>query len=433
MRGDEATTGGPVTTAPTMTARLGVATDDRVTVDVDGPRGGGVLEFTSPDAVWSAPPPNLDFAAIGLVHLAAATGCDLVLEGPASRAQLDRLDEYVMIWSIWRPDVFRRIRVVAEEEVDTTVPPDRRGAAMGFSGGVDASFALAAHTDGALGRLSRRIDLGVLVVGWDLRHGDEAALRRARASAARALDAYGVELAVVATNWQQDFCDAWFMSFNSGLMSILHTFSASHSAAIHATDHDYRDELRMPPYGSKIAINHLLGNESFPVISTGGTHGRMERLEFLREHPVLLEDLRVCYQADAGGTNCGHCEKCLRTQLAMRAVGLPTEPSFPSPCQVDDVSGATVTRASILMHYDRILGRLSPDDEMYAPVAAWLERERLARAPRIRELTERVDDLERQLAGSRAELEGLLGSRSWQITRPVRATTGWWRSRGRPR
>jgi hypothetical protein len=407
-------------------ARLEHASETEISVSVAGPAGtGGTLTFSSPDPVWEALPPTHDFIAVSLVQYAASEGCDLHVEGPVTSAQLERLDELQTIWSVWRPDKFRRIELSADDEVPLPPAEDRGGAVMGFSGGVDAGFALAAHTSRSVGRMSREVDLGVLVVGWDLKHGDHDGLARARASAQRALDEYGVRLAVVSTNWQQEFCNAWFMSFNSGLMSILHTFSAGCSAAIHATDHNYRHELRMPPYGSNMAVNHLLGNPWFPVVSTGGTHRRIERVEFLRDHPVLLEELRVCYQPHAGGSNCGHCEKCVRTQLELRAVGLgmAAGKAFPSPMTVRDVRGATINNPTVLMHFEDILERLSPDDELRRPVARWVKEQRSARKPQRRELDARLATLEDELRDTRRRLEALQGSRSWKVTKPLRATT----------
>lgn len=406
-----------------LRARLEQATPDAIVVEVTSDDGTRRLEFRSPDPVWTTPPPNLDFAAVALVQYAASEGRDLVLEGQVSTAQLDRLDEYLQIWSVWRPDLFQHVALRAEEEVDLPAPEGRGGAVMGFSGGVDAGFALAAHATRSLGRLSRPVDLGVLVVGWDIRHGDDDGLRRAREAAQRSLDAYGVELAVVSTNWQQDFCNAWFMSFNSGLMSILHTFSAEHSAAIHANDHNYRDEMRMPPYGSNMAINHLLGNPAFPVVSTGGTHRRIERVGFLADHPALLEGLRVCYQAEAGGSNCGHCEKCVRTQLELRVLGLSAEKAFPSPMTVEDLAHPKANNPTVLMHFEDILARMARDDELRGPVTAWVEALRKPKNPHVRRLEERVHRLEGELREAREEVAAMHESHSWKVTAPLRATT----------
>lgn len=258
---------------------------------------------------------------------------------------------------------------------------------MGFSGGVDASFAVAAHAD--------------------------------RAS----LGAYGIETAVVSTNWQQEFCPAWFMSFNTGLTSLLHTFSGWHGSATHATDHDYRYELTQGPYGSNAAINHLLGRPGFPLVSTGGTHRRIERVGVLAEHPLLLDNLRVCYQEGANGANCGHCEKCVRTQLEMRAVGLPTERQFPAAMTESDLDAAHASTPTVIRHFEDILASLSEFDTFHQLVRRWVERERLAHARVAGRPLARVAQLEEKLAAAEAELAGVHASRPWSFTRPLRATT----------
>src|SRR5690349_7041989 len=156
-----------------MHARLVAADDQRIEVSVREPgTEDRPLWFSSAEPAWGAAPPTLDFVAVALAHYAAHRGLDLHLEGPVTRAQLDQLDEFLMIWSVWRPDLFQHVSITADEEVPGRPRGDAPdGAVMTFSGGVDAGFALAVHADGKVGRLNRRVDLGVLVVGSDLRHG----------------------------------------------------------------------------------------------------------------------------------------------------------------------------------------------------------------------------------------------------------------------
>ncbi len=413
-----------------MRARLTRASSASIEVEVSTSGDARTLWYRSPDPVWRRPPDTQDFIAVALAQTAAAAGSDLCVEGPVRSSQLQRLDELLRIWSLWRPDVYRHVELRAEEEVADdadTVAHDRSGAVMGFSGGVDAGFALAAHSTGALGRGSRRIDLGVLVVGWDLGHDDEDGQTRAITSVRHKLGAYGADTAVVATNWQQEFCPDWFLSFNAGLLAVLHTFSATHDAAVHATDQTYRQELGMRPYGSHMMINHLLGNPTFPVLSTGGTHSRLERVEFLAAHPVLLGELRVCYQQDAAGTNCGRCEKCVRTQLEMRTAGIAGDlvaRAFPTPMTPGDLEAATVTNATVLRHFEDILQRLDAEDSSdpyRALVRRWVRRERLAEARRRGLPAARVADLEAQVAELRTQIDELRSSRSWRLTQPLRS------------
>ena len=174
-------------------------------VDVrHGDRPARPLHFRSPDPLWTNPPTTLDFAAVALAQDAAAHGEYLHLVGPVTAALLDNRDEYLQIWSVWRPGRFARVNIHGDEEVSKPAPTGRREAVMGFSDGVYAAFALAAHSSRAVGRLSPHIELGVLVLGWDIRPGDGEAARSAADGVRRSLAAYVSDGAVVATNWQQE-------------------------------------------------------------------------------------------------------------------------------------------------------------------------------------------------------------------------------------
>jgi hypothetical protein len=409
-------------------ARLVAKSDRELQVAVRHDGAQRRLYYRSQEPLWRDEPRTHDFIAVALAQFAAAVGDDLVVDGPVTRSQLEHLDEMLQIWPVWRPRKFQRVSVRATDEVELPEPGDRAGAAMGFSGGVDASFALAAHHDQLLGRLTRRIDLGVLVVGWDLRHGDDDAVHRATRSARESLTAYGVTPAVVSTNWQQEFCPAWFLMFNAGLTAILHTLSTQYSCAVHATDVDYRQELVRGPWSSNVAVNHLLGNPWFPVISTGGTHRRLDRVRHLTQHPQLLDNLRVCYQTDAGGANCGICEKCVRTQLELRVVGVHRPAAFAAPLTLERVLATHAKRLPVLHHLE-VIASATPDDDPWKPeLERWVERERLeldrsAGGPltELADLRREVAALHTQLGAAQQEIDAVHRSHSWQVTRPLRA------------
>ena len=409
-----------------ITARLADACPDGIAVAVTGPDGTVTqLRYTGVGEVWPEPPPTMDFAAVALAQYAAAAGHDLLIDGPVHADLLTNLDEYLRIWSVWRPDKFSFQQVTATQELPAapTPPPpsthDVAGAVMGFSGGVDASFALAAHHDGLMGRLNRRIDHGVLVLGWDIRHGDTVGAERAAASVRRSLGAYGARASVVSTNWQQEFCPAWFMMFNAGLMSVLHTLSATHTAAVHGTERDYAQESRRGPYGSSIAINHLLGHSGFRVISTGGTHRRIDRVAYLANHPALLRELRVCFQTDTSGGNCGRCEKCIRTQLELRAGGVEGAAAFDHVAEPGDLASIRVRNPSILVYFRDVAEHLDPTDPWRDTLLDWVQQERsAARAAGGPDV--RVTELEASLAAAERELAEIKASTSWRLTAPLR-------------
>jgi hypothetical protein len=377
------------------------------------------LRYEGWGEVWPAQPSRLDFAAVALAQYAAASGQDLHLNGPVTRDLLVNLDEYLRIWAVWRPDRFAHVELTADAEVPAA--PGPRGAVIGFSGGVDSSFALAAHASGLLGRQSRSVDRGVLVIGWDIRHGDLAAARRVERSAAESLRAYGADLAVVSTNFQQEFCPAWFMMFNAGLVSVLTTFADDYSGAVVGNDQTYLQEFRTGPYGCHSSVNHLLGQPAFPVVTAGGTHDRVERLRVLRDHPALLKGLRVCFQSWAGGRNCGHCGKCLRTNLEMRAAGLDPSVAFPEPFTAEDFLRDAPANPLVYWRHHDLYDQLPDDDPWRAHVGQWLDRHGTRPARPGAALRARVADLEQRLVAADAVVDELHASTSWRVTAPLRA------------
>jgi hypothetical protein len=115
----------------------------------------------------------------------------------------------------------------------------------------------------------------------------------------------------------------------------------------------------------------------------------------------------------------------VRTQLELRAVGLSEAASraFPSPMTLQDLRRATINNPTVLMHFEDILKRLSRDDELRRPVARWVREQRAAKDPQRREHEARIAALERELQETRSRLEALQESRSWKITKPVRAAS----------
>lgn len=384
-----------------------------------------ILYFNSDEDIWHPDKTNLDFVAVALSHYASAQGRDLFIDGKVSKRQLQHIDEFLQIWSNWRPDLFKPITIIAAEESDDITVCDA-GAVMAFSGGVDASFSLLAHSQRILGRLSQDISLALLIVGWDLKHDDAQGQAVATRSSRETLDHFGIRSAVVSTNWQQEFCPHWFMGFNIGVCSLLQTFSGVYSTGIMSSDHSYREELKIDPYGSHMVVNHLLGSANFPIITTGGTHTRLQRVLEITHSPTLLKNLRVCYQPHAGGGNCGRCEKCVRTQLEIIATGSDPSSSFPIPFEPEDIDHLSVLSVSGAMFLEEILEHLSKDSRYHDQVSRVAQRELRKFLPEAQLEAERqLSIIKGELAARDLAISNLKRSTSWRLTSPVRKVGRW--------
>jgi hypothetical protein len=71
------------------------------------------------------------------------------------------------------------------------------------------------------------------------------------------------------------------------------------------------------------------------------------------------------------------------------------------------------------MHFEDILERMGPEDDLREPVERWVRKQRLARNPRTLSLERRVKRLRRRLRAREAELEALTPLPPRRPTRPL--------------
>ena len=71
-----------------------------------------------------------------------------------------------------------------------------------------------------------------------------------------------------------------------------------------------------------------LSSERVSLLSPCIEISRMERLRMIAQKREALAGLRVCFNSTSGCYNCGECEKCLRTALALMVIGVDPAPLF---------------------------------------------------------------------------------------------------------
>lgn len=83
---------------------------------------------------------------------------------------------------------------------------------------------------------------------------------------------------------------------------------------------------QLVPLGSHPLTDPLLSTEGTQIIHEGAEARRVDKVVKIAENPLALENLLVC--AHNVTRNCGCCEKCLRTMIPLKALGVST-PAFP--------------------------------------------------------------------------------------------------------
>jgi len=264
---------------------------------------------------------RLDAWLLWLLPHAFEAGEDLVLDGPVDAALLRNAHELMEVWTCWCPGR-RPVRVEAQA-VDTPEPQGSR-TGLFFTAGVDSFFSLLhydemarVHPEWSL----QPVDDLIYVEGYDIPLKDRPALDRKRSSLQAVADETNKTLLTLATNFRDtavSLRNAWGPMVHgpavvaAGLVLGRRWRTLLFSAAVAYDEFD--------PWGSTAVTDPLLSTSITRLVHYGAGSDRLRKTEFLSRFDVALRSLHVCWQ-DASERNCGVCEKCFRTLLAIDLAG----------------------------------------------------------------------------------------------------------------
>jgi|GEM_PF-728569 len=271
----------------------------------------------------------LDYAAIAMLFPAMREKARLVIQGPVTAAMLRNMEEMNEAWNQLMPDKYALIPIEATEILSDQPPvaPGKSKAVVAFSGGIDACFTLIRHLSGHAGYRTAEVQTAVLVHGFDIPLAADAAFATARATAKTALDAVGVSLSTIRTNWREVAETRWEMDHMAALAGALHHFAGPCDVGLFGSDLTHF--FHFWPWGSQPGLDCLLSGGRFLLRPEGQGFERSMRTELVAAVPALSDHLRVCWAGPLTGSNCGVCEKCIRTQLNYLAIGKDPGPAFP--------------------------------------------------------------------------------------------------------
>ena len=287
--------------APRTASRRG---RQRVEAIVDGRR----VWFASDDAALA--PATEAFGAALLVP-ALGAGRPLRLAGPVCptwAANLQRLAD--AFGQLWYPDSPRPVVV---PEAVAGQPWSLPQTTLCFSGGVDAFHALLAG--------GHPIDTLVYVVGYDVKLRDRrraaAVTRLIRGVAAEA----GCGSVVMTTNLRRHpllKATSWVRSYAGPLAAIGHLLASRVGRLLISSD---GLAFVHPEVGSRPDTDPLFGSARLAIEHLAAGVTRFEKIATIVGEPLVQRHLRVCWQTGGHAANCGRCEKCVRTMLAIEACG----------------------------------------------------------------------------------------------------------------
>lgn len=283
------------------------ATGSIVNVQIDSPEGEFALFFEVQGA--SLHTRATPFFAMCL-PLAMARGWTLRSESPVSRRLLSSIPTIQDIYRYFLPGT-QRIQLAASEMAE---PASRaRTAGSFFSGGVDSYYTYLKNR--------HRITRLIFATGFDIKLSQSTFAEKVQEQIRLMTNELGAGLIAIRSNIR-DFSDRfvhWRYFHGAVLGGVSSLLSNDLDTVYIASSHNYGDLFA---WGSHPILDPHWSTEAVDVFNDGCEARRLEKLELVVTSDVALRRLRVCFNNKYDRYNCNRCEKCMRTKVALYALGV---------------------------------------------------------------------------------------------------------------
>ena len=274
----------------------------------------------------------LDGFVNAVIFYAMGSGQDIRVDGRMTRSALLNLATFQEAWCRWRPGVYRPVRIEPHSLVDDPPRAPPRSIAA-FSGGADAIFTALRHAGDPYA-----LDSVLLVHGFDVPTDRPDQFGKLLERVRPFLDHLKLRPRIVRTNIAELRFQDWLDSFLAQLSCCLHSFSHEFRFGLTGGGEPY-DALVLP-WGQNPCTDYLLSGDGFSIVHDGAAFSRTEKIAAIAKDPIATRAIKVCWEAADLSTNCGVCEKCVRTRLNFKAVGIDSPSCFDgelTPRQIRDI------------------------------------------------------------------------------------------------
>jgi hypothetical protein len=268
---------------------------------------------------------SCDPFVVATLMIAMNWSTDLMVHGEVSPSLLRNLAEFQAAWACWRPKRYQQIEINAEVEREQPSAEPTGRTLTAFSGGVDSCFTLLRHRTGLCGRQQRNIQAGLMVHGFDIPLEQEQMFARAVEKSRKMVASLGVELIPMATNFRQLGQD-WEEVHGCAIASCMMLLQGVFTLGLIGSFLPYQ-ALKLP-WGTNPVTDGLLSSNAFQIIHDGAAFTRLEKLREIADWSEALTYLRVCWEGPQPDRNCCRCEKCIRTILGFRSLGIGNPSCF---------------------------------------------------------------------------------------------------------
>jgi hypothetical protein len=220
------------------------------------------------------------------------------------------------------------VQIETKKRSSPPIPRRQERAGVFFSGGIDSLATLRANRLNYPLEHPGSIKDGLVVYGLEVfeeekfDHVLNSMSEIARDAAITLIPVY-TNIRNVGPEDEGTFWSFWAYEFmGAAFGAIAHTFSKRLNRVMISSCHDIPNVM---PYGSHPMINPNYSSTDLSIKHFGITLSRFEKTRLISDWDVALRHLRVCNESlkyRPGALNCGECEKCLRTKVALLALGV---------------------------------------------------------------------------------------------------------------
>lgn len=281
-----------------------------------------------------AAPQTLDGALCFVLFYALQHAQTLKVNGPVSERFLRNIRLFQEAWQCHHPVLYGEVEILPSSVVSNAhlkEPVVTSQHIQTFSGGVDSLFSLLRNSGENVAEYLKTNAI-VLVHGFDIPCSNQRDFDNVRRRVETMADAAEVDLHVVKTNIRSKLKTDWEHCHGAALAGVLHQFSRSYGQGIVASSDPYNYVSFVPhAWGSSPATDYLLSGNEMEIVHDGAGFSRVEKIAFLaNQAPALMSQSQFCWQGDVRSENCGVCDKCIHTRLALRAAGYKEDLCFES-------------------------------------------------------------------------------------------------------
>ncbi|MEI0799461.1 hypothetical protein R4Q14_14210 [Brachyspira intermedia] len=270
---------------------------------------------------------TLDPFVVMNIYKMMRIGGDCYIRGKVNSSLITNLENFCNSWTVLLPNTYKKINIIADEEINDTPKQLNDDAIMCFSGGLDACYTAYSHFKKLHGRNNKNIKKAIFIIAEKDLVDNKEHLDLVLKNNKLMLNELNIEFVIIDTNMQH-YIDDWMKEYISFFASTITLYQKVYHYGLISSSLLFYDNSSSD---SNISFSNIfLGSNNFKIITAGEFLNRTEKANVIKDWELACKYLRVCTGQKYRHKNDCICEKCQRTILNFKVCGVKDFPAFPN-------------------------------------------------------------------------------------------------------